>query len=448
MNSMKIHWPKIVIPEGFDDAESYLRQLVYEGAKDRYADVDKQYLSDIFERIEDELGYLKGYEPYFIMVHGIANFCKSERILFRIAYGYAVSSIVNYCLGITDVDPTYISVYIERFFLKGDSLYPDINLEVDNSRKEDIVKYLKATYGEECVLNAGVGYLPTYVEKERQRVPVYSEHFSAICIFDKPYSEVTDVVEIKYEDSGKTAIVPKLTYAELESLGYIYIDIIGMKSLNYIDRTLQMIEKNKGERIEYEKIPLYDPATYEYLTSGDEEVSKIWYNKAIYDIFFYVKPQNIHDLTCIFVMAHHRMWDELISLKTLIEKDEFDTAFWVFDDFFHHESHGFLIYQEQILLILHIMSNLGLTECERIRRQMQNPDQEPVKSIFLNSVKEHGFYDVKEAERIWIYFMKHQKKTSSLAHFYNITVDYYRRTWLRVHYPEEFKACYILSETK
>ena len=51
MNSMKIHWPKIVIPEGFDDAESYLRQLVYEGAKDRYADVDKQYLSDIFERI-------------------------------------------------------------------------------------------------------------------------------------------------------------------------------------------------------------------------------------------------------------------------------------------------------------------------------------------------------------------------------------------------------------
>ena len=445
---MKIHWPKIVIPEGFDDAESYLRNLVYEGAKDRFADVEEPYLSETFEIIEDELGYLKGYEPYFIMVHGIANFCKSEKILFRIAYGCAVSSIVNYCLGITDVDPNYISVYIERFFLKGDSLYPDINLLVDNTRKEDIVKYLKATYGEECVLKAGIGYLPTSVDKEKQRVPVYSKHFSAICIFDKPYSEVTDVVEIKNKDSGETSIVPKLTYAELESLGYIYIDIIGIESLTYIDRTLQMIEKNKGEKIEYGKIPLYDPATYEYLTSGDEEVSKIWINKAIYDIFAYVKPQNIYDLTCIFVMAHHRMWDELISLKTLIEEDEFDTAFWVFDDFFQHESHGFLIYQEQILLILHIMSNLDMTVCERIRRQMQYPDQEPVKSMFLNSVKEHGFFDVKEAERIWIYFMKHHKKTSSLAHFYNITVDYYRRTWLRVHYPEEFKACYILSETK
>ena len=107
---MKIHWPKVKIPDGFIDAESYLRHLVYQGEKERFVyDENDSNAEDLREErigfIEHELEALKGYEPYLIMSYDLVNFCRAKGIVVSPGYGDAINSIVNYCLGITTTEP-------------------------------------------------------------------------------------------------------------------------------------------------------------------------------------------------------------------------------------------------------------------------------------------------------------------------------------------------------
>ena len=98
---MKIHWPEVKIPEEFNDAESYLRHLVYQGAKKKYVDDDgnsENLREERIKHIEHELEALKGYEPYIILSYDLVNFCRAEGIMVSPGYGDAINSIVNYCL--------------------------------------------------------------------------------------------------------------------------------------------------------------------------------------------------------------------------------------------------------------------------------------------------------------------------------------------------------------
>lgn len=96
---MNIHWPEVKIPDGFNDAESYLRHLVYQGAKDRFLDDDDSNAENLREErigfIEHELEALKGYEPYIIMSYDLVNFCRAEGIIVSPGYGDAINSIVE-----------------------------------------------------------------------------------------------------------------------------------------------------------------------------------------------------------------------------------------------------------------------------------------------------------------------------------------------------------------
>ena len=171
--NMKIHWPKVNIPDGFNDAESYLRHLVYQGAEERFVyDGNDSNAEDLREErikyIEHELEALKGYEPYIIMSYDLVSFCKAKGIIVSPDYGDAINSIVNYCLGITKTEPDSFYPF-ESFFLRGTDLYPKLNIQVDNTRKDEILEYLKSTYGEHHVLRAGVGH-----RKGHERVPVYA----------------------------------------------------------------------------------------------------------------------------------------------------------------------------------------------------------------------------------------------------------------------------------
>ena len=99
---MKIHWPEVKIQEGFTNAESYLRHLVYQGARERFMDNDNDGNAEIYreeriKHIEHELESLKGYEPYIIMSYDLVSFCKAKGIIVSPGYGDAINSIVKLC---------------------------------------------------------------------------------------------------------------------------------------------------------------------------------------------------------------------------------------------------------------------------------------------------------------------------------------------------------------
>jgi DNA polymerase III alpha subunit len=137
------------------------------------------------------------------------------------------------------------------------------------------------------------------------------------------------------------------------------------------------------------------------------------------------------------------LYDYIDYYIYLVQKDKCGARFELFDELFFEMSRGLILYREQILAILYIMSGLSMAECERIRRDMSTTDNLSAKKTFLDGVKSNGGYDVKEAERIWDYFIEIHEKTVSMSHYLSLTVLWYRISWLRVHYPEEFSLCYI-----
>lgn len=438
---MKIHWPKVNIPKGFNDAESYLRHLVYQGAKERFVDDDNDSNAEILREerigfIEHELEALRGYEPYLILSYDVVNFCRAEGIMVSPGYGNAINSIVNYCLGITTTEPDSFFTF-ENFFLRGADLYPKLYIQVDKTRKDEILEYLKSTYGEHQVLRAGVGH-----RKGHERIPVYAVHDCGICIFDRPYYEIIETTDIIEKESGKITTVPKLTMDELESLGYININILGMNCLTPTILTLQFIKQNKGENVDFDNIPDDDPATMEFLASENEDIDKIW-AKGIGKDFASVKPSNMLELCAINSLWTINLYDDIDYYIYLVQKDKCDDRFELFEELFSEMSRGVILYREQIICILFIMSGLSIAECERIRRQMSTADNLSGKKTFLDGVKSSGGYTIEEAEQIWDYFMEIHKKTVSMAHYQSLTVLWYRISWLRVHYPEEFSQCYL-----
>lgn len=439
---MKLRWPKVNIPEGFTDAESYLKHLVYQGAKERFVYDDNDCNAEKLREerigfIEHELEALKGYEPYLIMSYDLVNFCRAKGIIVSPGYGNAINSIVNYCLGITTTEPDSFYTF-ECFFLRGTDLYPKLYIQVDKTRKGEILEYLKSKYGEHYVLRAGVGH-----RKGHERVPVYAVHDCGICIFDRPYSEIIETTDIIEKESGKRTTVPKLTMEELESMGYININILGMNCLTPTSQTLQLIKQNIGENVDFDHIPDNDPDTMEFLASGDEDVDKIWGCKGIAKDFASVKPSYMQELCSINSLWTTYLYEDIDYYISLVQKDEYDNRFELFEEIFSEMSRGLILYQEQIICILFIMSGLSIAECERIRRQMSTTDNLSAKKTFLDGVKSTGEYDVKVAEQIWDYFMEIHKKTVSMAHYLSLTVLWYRISWLRVHYPEEFSQCYL-----
>ena len=137
------------------------------------------------------------------------------------------------------------------------------------------------------------------------------------------------------------------------------------------------------------------------------------------------------------------LYDDIDYYIYLVQKDKCGARFELFDELFFEMSRGLILYREQIVCVLFIMSGLSIAECERIRRQMRTPDNLSGKKTFLDGVKSSGGYTIEEAEQIWDYFMEIHKKTVSMAHYQSLTVLWYRISWLRVHYPEEFSQCYL-----
>lgn len=140
------------------------------------------------------------------------------------------------------------------------------------------------------------------------------------------------------------------------------------------------------------------------------------------------------------------MYHNIDKFIALMKNDATASVFEIFDEYFYESSRGLLLFNEQILLTLSMLSGIDHEGCERMRRHMDYPGYEPSLNVFMENVARYGLHDPKEAKSIWKYFMENHKKVVSQSHSMCMTTIMYRNTWLRVHYPEEFKAISILNQ--
>lgn len=420
---MKYNFPKATIPEGFSDASAYLLYLVKEGAMARYGIIS----NEVKERIAYELSCLEGFEHFYILLYHIVEFCKKEHYMLGNAPGHNSCSVINYCLGITDVDPIRWHLHFERFFLKGMTLYPDICLTVEEAGRDAIIQYLKEAYGSQNVIDS--------LDYFRSHKPLMGFHLFGVYVLDRPYNEILH--EEADSDESNGSIDLQTLSKTMADQGFIPIDITGYQTLGETNRLLRYIETKYPGKVDFNDLPLDDEETFRFLSSGQRMNLSLWNNKR--ETFAAVRPRNITELCNAYAlcMPPTFFYDRLTAY--LNHKKEAELISPICDNILR-ETRGQLLYQKQVTEIIQVITGLSYADCELIRRQMKRQPDLAYKT-FEEGAKKHGIVNFDEIEASWIFLLFRVSNTYMRSHALSMALTIYKTTWLYIHYQEEAKLC-------
>jgi len=309
--------PDFPVPDG-DTPHTYLRRLTYEGARQRY----REMTETVIKQLEHELGIIEklNLSGYFLIVWDIARFCKENGILCQ-GRGSAANSAVCFCLQITAVDPISLDLLFERFVSESRKEPPDIDIDIANNRREEVIQYVYSKYGRqhaamvcEVITYRGrsavrdVGKALGFSLDEVDRLAKQMEHFSnaeelaerlgetnfktdgkrvqllielcrrikrfprhlgihvgGMIITKKPLTSVTCVENATMPDRS----VIQWDKDDAADAGMVKIDLLGLGMLSLIDIAFKLVKKHRGVEIDPARLSYDDPGVYRMLSSAD-----------------------------------------------------------------------------------------------------------------------------------------------------------------------------------
>lgn len=425
--------PDFPLPEGFDNADEYLKYLTLEGAKQRYGDSLKE---DISERIMFELETIRkmGFPGYFLIVQDFIRAAKNMGIAVGPGRGSAAGSTVAYCLGITDIDPLKYDLLFERFLNPDRISMPDIDIDFDDDGRADILRWVTEKYGKERVAHiitygtmatkssirdvARVQGLPL-AEADRltklipDRLPEDKKISIANCIRYVPelkeacdskdenlsntlkYAEMlegtvrhvgvhacgviigaddlTNFVPLstaREKGSDEEVLVTQYEGSVIESIGLIKMDFLGLKTLSIIKEALSNIEKSKGISIDISKIPIDDEKTYELYSKGQTIGTFQFESAGMQKYLRELKPTKFEDL--IAMNALYRP-GPMAYIPDFIERKHGRRE--IIYDFPEMEPRlkdtcGITVYQEQVMLLSRDLAGFTRGQSDELRKAM------------------------------------------------------------------------------
>ena len=318
LDELRYEYPQEVVPAG-ETPTTYLRRSTWEGAGRRYP---QGVPANVQQQVEHELALIAelGYEKYFLTVYDVVRFARSQGILCQ-GRGSAANSAVCYCLGITEVDPSRASVLFERFISRERNEPPDIDVDFEHQRREEVIQYLYAKYGRERAaltaavhtyhargairdvgkalgmdaevvdalakahqwwdghevdqdrlkelgLDAQSRQIRLLIELTRTllRFPRHlSQHSGGFVLTGDRLSSTVPVVPAAM--AGRTTI--EWDKDDIDALGLLKVDVLALGMLSAIRRTLDFVGQWRGQVFQLQDIPPEDPATYEMLCRAD-----------------------------------------------------------------------------------------------------------------------------------------------------------------------------------
>ena len=343
LQDLRYRYPSENLPDGTTSAQR-LRDLTMAGAGDRYP---KGIPQDVARQIEKELGLINEleYEGYFLTMWEIVQYCRRSDILCQ-GRGSAANSAVCYCLGITAVDPVRMKLLFERFISRERAEPPDIDLDIEHNRREEVIQHVYGKYGRthaamvanfiryrarSAVREVGkvLGFPETTIEQvtrllshyetpsreslveagldpdspafahllrltaEIEEVPRHlSIHPGGFLLGHEP---VHDLVPIENATMPERTVI-QWDKEDVEELGLFKVDLLGLGALNVAHRCLDLIEKHSGQTYTLATIPAADPATFEMIRRGDTAGVFQIESRAQMAMLPRLKPRNYYDL--------------------------------------------------------------------------------------------------------------------------------------------------------
>lgn len=497
-------WP---IPEAFTST-SFLKSLCHDGMLLRYGNQsqwleDVSYREHIEQRLEYELGVIErmGYSDYFLIVWDFIRFAKERKIAVGPGRGSSAGSLVAYTLNITDVDPIKYNLLFERFLNPERVSMPDIDIDFDDERRDEVINYVAAKYGEEHVaqiitfgtmaakaairdvgrvmnvsfqeVDRAAKQIPNAVgmsiagalqhsdqlrnayeqrESTRQLIDMAmkvegmprhsSTHAAGVVIASQP---LTDFTPLQYGSEQ----LPLTQYAmeHLEAIGLLKMDFLGLRTLSILERSYRWVEKLHGKSVDFHSISDDDPATYELLGKGETTGVFQLESAGMRRVLKEMKPSNFEDI--VSVLALYRPGPMEFIPKYIEGKHGKINVEYPHDELRHilQDTYGIIVYQEQIMQIASHMAGFSLGEADLLRRAVSKKKREVLDEERTHFVKGslHMGYDEQTANEVYDMIVRFADYGFPRAHAVAYAVLAFRTAWFKTHYPSIFMASMLAS---
>jgi len=495
----KTYLPLYTPPPGYD-LNGYLRKLCEEALPQRYPEISPE----IRQRLNDELKIIfeAGYASYFLIVWDLIRYAKKRGILVGPGRGSAAGSLVAYLLGITNIEPLTYGLLFERFLNPERTAMPDIDIDIQDDRRGEVIEYVREKYGKDSVAQIitfgtmaaraavrDVGRVLSIpygrVDKIAKLIPFNTE--LKMAIEESPQlkellaqdKKVKTLFEIAQRIEGLTrhasthaagiVIAPdKLTHYtplyrtnkneittqyemhSIESVGLLKMDFLGLKTLNLIQNALKMIEEQRGEKIDLDKISLDNEKTYKLLARGETLGVFQVESSGMQDLIKKLHPEKFEDIIALLALyrpgpLHSRMVDDFIRRKHGQSEVEY----------FHprlepilKETYGVILYQEQVMRIANVLAGFSLGEADILRRAMgkKNPKlMDKQREKFIQGAIKQGV-EPSTARRVFELMAHFAGYGFNKSHSAGYALISYQTAYLKANYPLEFMAALLTSE--
>ena len=500
LDELRYEYPEEVVPKG-QNANSYLRQLVSEGSNRRWPNG----VSDkIQQRIERELTLIEElhYEYYFLTVYDIVDFARSRDILCQ-GRGSAANSVVCYCLGITEVSPEQISLLFERFISKERDEPPDIDVDFEHERREEVIQYIYRKYSRRraalaatlityrsrsAVRDVGraLGLDPVFVDDlakslawwdrsadlakrfEEQGVAGHSQqaelfyslvqqilgfprhlsqHVGGFVITRSPISTLVPVENASMAD--RTVI--QWDKEDIESMGLLKVDILALGMLSAIRKSLQMVHRYNPAIATISDVPREDAATYQMLQQADSIGVFQIESRAQMSMLPRLKPQCFYDLVIeIAIVRPGPIQGDMVH-PYLRRKQGLEAITYPSEAIkgVLKRTLGVPIFQEQVIRLAMVAAGFSGGEADQLRRAIANWGRNSKLLSFEQKLTrgmiERG-YDADFARRLFDQIKGFAGYGFPESHSASFALLAYVSSWLKRHHPAAFFAGLLNSQ--
>jgi DNA polymerase-3 subunit alpha len=415
----------------------YLHQQVLQGGIERYGATFVQS-PEFTQRVETELEALCSKEEtvsYLLVLADLVNAAHKLDIMVGPGRSSAAGSLVLYCLGITDIDPLKYGLLFERFY-DCNKILPNIDIDFEDCERGRLLEYLIQKYGEKHISRIFM-----YNIHDSIREP--SLHSFSIALCGEELRNVLPLSSVVDKRTNKRVFITDYYHYDLESVGVVKLDILGLTVLTMIKRCLNNIKQAHGIDLDINTIPLNDERTFRLFQEGRtigvfqfeaEDMRKHLQNHA---------PQSFDELMALNALFRPLTMENIqhyIARKKGIEPTTFVHP--VVEDILK-ETRGIIVYQEQIMLLFQRLANFTPEESDKLRRTFGkiSPVVEELKRKFIRQGLQNG-YDELVLSLVWDDIKKSALFAFVKAHAACYTWLAYQVAYLKAHYPLEFLDAY------
>jgi error-prone DNA polymerase len=500
LDELRYEYPDELVPPGFTHT-AYLRQETYIGAHRRFpAGIPHQ----VQAQIEHELQLIADleYEAYFLTVYDIVRFARSEHILCQ-GRGSAANSAVCYCLGVTEVDPARGNMLFERFISKERGEPPDIDVDFEHQRREEVIQYIYRKYGRDrAAIAAAIStYRPRGALRETGKaLGVDPQIVDAVAKSHQWFDNSHDLLK-RFTESGLdpenpliqswaslaaqllnfprhlsqhsggfvisrgklTRLVPVENAAmpdrsviqwdkdDLEALGLLKVDVLALGMLSAIRRTLDIVSAERGERFEMQDIPPEDEATYEMISQADTIGVFQIESRAQMSMLPRLQPRTFYDLVIEVAIVRPGPIQGGAVHPYLRRRQGFEAVSYPSENLkiALERTLGVPIFQEQVMQIAMLAAGFTPGEADALRRAMaawkRKGGLEKYYDRIVNGMTERG-YEKAFAEGIFEQIKGFGEYGFPESHAASFALLVYASSWLKRHEPAAFLAAMLNSQ--